>query len=159
MGIDSTLQSGLSDATTYYFKVNDVEYSITTGTGPTFQDVANLLDTALDAAGFNVYIIPASNNEGGEDIRVYNEGVRGSGSVCVLDHGDTSPDLFNSLSFWSRFRKETVYGFERPQDLYVIERDMTGKIRIRGGADWDIPVFENTFYHDTYYKDEYYTGD
>jgi hypothetical protein len=36
---------------------------------------------------------------------------------------------------------------------------MTGEIRIGGGADWDIPVFENVFYHDTYYKDEYYTGD
>ena len=52
MGIIITDQSGLADATTYYFKVNSVEYSITTGVSPTYQDVIDLIDAALDSAGF-----------------------------------------------------------------------------------------------------------
>ena len=157
MGIISTDLSGLADSTTYYFKVNDVEYNITTGVSPTFADVASLVDATLDAAGFSAYLV--EDPEGGEDIRVYNEDTRGSGSECSLDNGDTSPDLFTNLNFWTRFRDPTVYGLEPSEELYNIIREMTGEIRIGGGADWDIPVFENVFYKDTYYKDEYYTGD
>lgn len=157
MGIISTDHSGLADSTTYYFKVNGVEYDITTGTSPTFADVTNLVDAAIDPAGLKAYLV--QDPEGGEDIRVYNEGFRGSGSECSLDHGDTTPDLFINLNFWSRFRDPIVYALEPSEELYNIIREMTGEIRIGGGADWDIPIFENVFYKDTYYKDEYYTGD
>jgi len=97
----ATDQSGLADSTTYYFKVNSVEYDITTSVSPTYQDVANLMDTALDSAGFSAVIVGTAPDQ---QIRIRNVGVRGLGSVCILTQGTTSPDLFSNLNFWSRFR-------------------------------------------------------
>jgi hypothetical protein len=145
VGIIATDPSGLSDSTTYYFKVNGVEYDITTGTSPTFEDVAGLLHTALNGAGFGAKVINASGGEGGSDIRVYNNSVRGSGSQCRLENGDTSPDLFANLNFWpTGFRKPIVYAIEPAFLSFVIEREMSGEISLDG----TVPVDEVNYVND-----------
>ena len=159
MGIIATDPSGLADTTTYYFKVNGVEYDITTGSSSTYVDVAALIDTALDGAGFGAKIVPASDGEGGEDIRVYNDAVRGSGSTCLLDNGDTSPDLFVNLNFWPNFRKAPVPALEPSSESFVIEREMSGGVQTDGLAEYVepyLPTEGEGFYGDTYYLDEYY---
>lgn len=92
----STDPSGLSASTTYYFKVNTVEYSITTGgSPPTYAEVANLMDAEITSAGFRAIIVGTAPSE---DIRVYNDDVRGSGSETLLSLGTTGTDLFTSLT-------------------------------------------------------------
>jgi len=156
VGITATEPSGLADSTTYYFKVDSVEYDITTDVSPTYEDVATLIDTALDGAGFGAKIVPATGIEGGEDIRVFNDAVRGSSSTCLLENGVTSPDLFVNLNFWSAFRKDPVYALEPSSESFVIEREMSGGISLDGEAVYDIDVPGTSYYGDTYYQDEYY---
>lgn len=178
MGIVATDPSGLADTTTYYFKVNGTEYDITTGASPTYEDVANLIDVAISGAGFGAKIVPADD---GEDIRLYNDAVRGSGSSAVLAQGDSSPDLFTSFNFWSRFRKPMVKALEDSGDSYELEREGSGGASASGSVDIDergyvynvagsatlsgtaeteyieyVPTEGTAFFGDTYYQDEYY---
>jgi hypothetical protein len=127
-GIIATDPSGLANSTTYYFKVNNVQYSIITGVSPTFQDVANLMDVALDSAGFSVTIVGTAPNQ---DLRIRNVNVRGIGSTCNLSPGTTSPDLFSNLNFWSRFRLPMVNTYNT---LDLTATVLSGKITMGGHA-------------------------
>lgn len=99
----ATDPSGLSTSTTYYFQVNSVEYSITTGsTTPTYEDVAQLMDSELQSVGFRAVIVGSAPSQ---DIRIYNDGTRGDGSTTNLDNGVTSPDLFTSLTDFTAFEQ------------------------------------------------------
>jgi len=149
MGIIATDPSGLADSTTYYFKVNDVEYSITTSTGPTFQDVASLMDTALSGAGFDVFVVGVIPDQ---DIRVKNVGIKGIGSVCVLSQGATSPDLFSNLNFWSRFRFPKVNTAPKLDLIATVQ----GGVAITGGAAYTSTGEESRYYGEMYYGDGYY---
>lgn len=184
MGIIATDDSGLPPTDTYYFKINGVEYDITTFEGTyTYEDVADLINTAISGAGFGAKIVDATGGEGGSDIRVYNDSVRGSGSECTLSNGTTGSDLFANLNFWpDGFRKPPVPALEPSSESFVIEREMSGGISLGGTAPADevnyindeaggtmtlsgeAPVqyieYEPTegtaFFGDTYYQDEYY---
>lgn len=97
----ATDPSGLQVTTTYYFKVNTVEYSILTGDpAPTFQEVADLMDTAVTGASFSVVIVGDAPNQ---DIRVINEGDRGWDSEIDLEYGTSGPNLWINLTGFTGF--------------------------------------------------------
>jgi len=97
----ATDPSGLQVTTTYYFKVNTVEYSILTGSpAPTFQEVADLMDAALTAASFSAVIIGTAPLQ---DIRVINEGDRGWDSEIDLEFGTSGPNLWTNLTGFVAF--------------------------------------------------------
>lgn len=93
MNIISTDDSGLTNDTSYTFKINDTEYTITTGAVGviTYADVVNLMDAEVDADGFDVII---SSN----DIRVDNR-LTGEESVVNLADGDTNGLFSNIIGF------------------------------------------------------------
>lgn len=96
----ATNPSGLANSTIYYFKVNGIEYSITTGVNPTYQDVASLMQSALEEDGYTVAVVGSAPNQ---DIRVTNVAVRGWGSKVKITHPTSTPDLFNQLTGFSNF--------------------------------------------------------
>lgn len=158
MGINASDFSGLADSTTYYFKVDGVEYSIETGSAPTYQDVANLVNAALYSANYTAVIV---GDPGDQDIRVSNVGVRGYGGTCTLAQGTSGNDLFSSMRFWSRFRKPTVYAYSRGSDSLV----MTFVVSAAGTAFLGTALTEGpeveeqplgSFYGDRYYGDGFY---
>jgi hypothetical protein len=132
MGITASSFSGLSDSTTYYFKVNGTEYSIITGTSPTYLDVCALMDAELQTHGFTAQI---EGDAPDQDIKITNISVRGYGSQCVLDNGSTTPDLFHSMYFWSRFRKPPFYPYSRGSDaLTIVPIVSIAQIRLSGST-------------------------
>lgn len=64
LNITDTDPSGLADNTEYHFKVNGIDYAITTSTSPTYSDVIGLMNAQL--TGFTVSSI-------GGDIRITND--------------------------------------------------------------------------------------
>ena len=132
----STDLSGLSASTTYYFKVNTVEYSITTGgSPPTYAEVAGLMDAELISAGFRSIIVGTAPNE---DIRVYNDAVRGSGSETILGLGTTGTDLFTSLTGFVAFDDPVPGGALGAIDLEIVV--ITEAIAITGTSPFTISV-------------------
>lgn len=114
--MDRTDLSGLSDSTTYYFYVNNTEYSITTGTSPTYEDVNNLMNNAISGNGYESIIVGTSPNE---DIRVRDLARRGSDSKVVMDSGTSGPDLFTALNGFTSLEEPVTGGGTIEQAEYV----------------------------------------
>jgi len=135
--LEATDFSGLFDHTTYYFKVNSIEYSITTDSAPTFQDVANLINSAL-TPNYDSFLLVDSD---GVDIWIRNRYEPGYTGEVNLAHSDTSPDLFYSLAYWSGFRKSVVYGYSRgPEALIMNFTDVGGSISTSGAATYSLYI-------------------
>jgi hypothetical protein len=103
-----TSPSGLNSSSRYYFKVSKnysssyTEYHIDTGSGVvTYQDVAVLMNTAIQGAGFSAEVV--SDPLTGYDIRVTDVLDEGLDSRVRLAHSDTLPDLFSNLSGFINF--------------------------------------------------------
>lgn len=181
MGIVATDPALPDGAITYYFKVNGVEYNFETNEGSTsYEQLILKIDTAIAGAGFGAQIVSSADEDGTSDIRIFNDTIRGSASRVILESGDSSPDLFGSLNFWSRFRYDEVKALEGSSDSFVIERTMSGRMdfygvgltevfinpiyigsgtafAIGGSAyTYYIPTMGTAFYGDTYYQDEFY---
>jgi hypothetical protein len=93
-----TTATTLATATSYYFKVNGVEYSILTGgTVPDFATVAAAMNTAIAGAGFSAAVV--ANPTGGTfDIRVTHSAQVGSSATAVtLANGTTGTSLRGAL--------------------------------------------------------------
>jgi hypothetical protein len=156
MGINASDFSGLADSTTYYFKVDGVEFSVETGTAPTYEDVANLVNAALYSANYTAAIV---GSLGDQDIRVSNVGVRGYGGTCTLTKGTTGNDLFTNLRFWSRFRKPTVYGYYRGSDALIMSVVVGASgTQFHGSALTEGPggLGVDSYYGDRFYNDGFY---
>jgi len=127
----ATAPSGLQITTTYYFKVNTVEYNILTGDpAPTFQEVADLMDTALSSAEFSTVI---SGDVPDQDIRVINEGDRGWDSEIDLSYGTSGPNLWTNLTGFVEFDEAVPGRGAFSIDLgYVAE--IGGKAQTSGAA-------------------------
>ncbi len=182
MGIISTDSAFKTEgATTYYFKINDVEYNVESFEGSTsYAELTTLIDTAISGAGFGAKIVQATGGEAGEDIRVFNDAVRGSGSECALTNGTSGTDLFTNLNFWPTFRKPVVRALESSAESFSIERIGSGTAFAIGGSAFsyfvfpiyegsgsatisgsaitrqEIPTVGTSFFGDTYYDDEQY---
>jgi len=97
----ATDPSGLLAATIYYFKVNSVEYHIVTGAAaPEYQEVADLMDAALDGHGFST-VIAGVGSLG--DIRVIHEAERGWDSEIELGFGTSGNNLWTNLNGFTNF--------------------------------------------------------
>lgn len=83
--------TGLSATTQYYFKVDGVEYNITTGASVLYNDVIPLMNAQVRSAGKSFIL------EGG-DLRCVN-----SNATTVLAAGTTGADLFATLTGWASF--------------------------------------------------------
>lgn len=130
--MDRTDLSGLGNSTTYYFYVNETEYSITTGTDPTFEDVNDLMHGAINADGYRAIIVGTTPNE---DIRVEDRNRKGSDSKVIMSSGSTGLDLFTSLNGFSSL-EEPVSGGGKMEfvELIIIT---SGNISINGTTDID----------------------
>jgi hypothetical protein len=114
--MDRTDLSGLSDSTTYYFYLNETEYSITTGTSPTYEDVNNLIHSAISGDGYESVIVGVTPNE---DIRVKDIARRGSESKVVMDSGVSGPDLFTNLNGFTSLEEPVSGGGGVEQAEYI----------------------------------------
>ena len=90
-----TTTSGLADSTQYYFKVNNIEYSITTITDTTHTDIAALIDTAIDTVDIACTYV---DNFGAYKF------THASTAPTVIA-GTTSPDLLTTLNNYRRTGK------------------------------------------------------
>ncbi|MCF7951180.1 MAG: hypothetical protein K9L57_06075 [Spirochaetaceae bacterium] len=102
LSVDLTTTSPLSNSTDYYFKINDYEYSITTGTDDTYNDIISLLDSVLDPN----YTVSSTGSTGTDDIEFTNDT---SGPV-YLEAGESGNDLFEGLYETSDYSLETPIG-------------------------------------------------
>jgi hypothetical protein len=131
----ATDPSGLATTTTYYFKVNGVEYSILTGgTAPSFQDVADLIDTAISSAGFECKIVGDAPNQ---DIRITNIGVRGWGSYVELAYGTSGPNLWINLTGFTDFDPPVREG---AGSFGVVYDTIVASMTTSGAADTSVDV-------------------
>ncbi len=89
--------SGLVNSTTYYFKVNDVQYNIEAGPTLTNTGVATEIDAALEAAG-----ISCSYDDTLGGYKFIHDTV-GEDYSITLATGTTSPDLFTALDDYDQF--------------------------------------------------------
>lgn len=86
-GKTSSTATGLSNTTTYYFKINGTEYNITTVSTTTFTAIIALLNAASNLpAGVSFSLI-------GGDLRCY-----GTGIAMSLTAGTTGTDLLASIT-------------------------------------------------------------
>jgi len=131
MGINASDFSGLANSTTYYFKLDGYEYSITTGTSPTYQDVCTLVNAAITADGYSAFLVGAA---GHQDIRVANLADRGYGGTATLSNGVTSPNLFGSLLLCPPIRPSVIYPYSRGSDAIILNAVVTGTATISGAA-------------------------
>ncbi len=88
LSITGTDPSGLSGATSYYLRVNNEEYTITTVASLTYADIAALIDTAISADDMECAIISG-------DIVITSSS--GGPETISISAGDT-PDLLSSLT-------------------------------------------------------------
>lgn len=86
--------SGLSGATTYYFKVNSIEYNITTVAALTHGDITTLVDAAIDSAGLTCTF------DNGYKIT---QDTTGTAYSVELDHGTSGSDLWSSCTNYDGF--------------------------------------------------------
>jgi hypothetical protein len=114
--MDRTDLSGLSDSTIYYFYLNETEYSITTSTSPTYEDVNNLIHSAISGDGYESVIVGTAPNE---DIRVKDIARRGSESKVVMDSGTSGPDLFTNLNGFTSLEEPVSGGGGVEQAEYI----------------------------------------
>lgn len=100
--IESTDDTGLLPNTIYYFKVNNIQYSITTGSGVvTYADLVTLMDASLNTAGFDVII---SNNDIRVDARLNSTLIEDAiNATVLLADGDSTLKLFENLSDFTEF--------------------------------------------------------
>ncbi len=96
-------ETGLADATQYYFKVNldgagAVEYDITTAGDTTFAGVIALMNTAVAAVECTFDLTGASGK-----LRATNTGTAGTSGTIALTAGTTGADLFATLTGWTAF--------------------------------------------------------
>ncbi len=125
LDIIATADSGLALNTTYTFRVNAVDHSITTPSSGSFVSVATvaeLVNTALASTQFTAEFSIS-------DIYIINS-VTGSSSTVTLAEGDSGNNLFSSLTGWSAF-KTAVTGAvatsgEQSLGLTVVGTDNTG---------------------------------
>lgn len=111
-GLAKTTTTGLSATTQYYFKVTIdggavAEYSITTASLLTYEDVIDLLNDQVKGATFSL--------EGG-DLRCTSDFL-GAASAIALGAGTSGTDLFATLTGWSAF--ETAVATQGGDDLPV----------------------------------------
>jgi hypothetical protein len=121
MGVVADNHSGLSDLTTYYFRIDQgrgvvTEYSVTTSRYTTYRDLCNLINSAISPSYSAVLV----GSFGNQDIRIYDNTRRGYTGFCTLLQGTTSPDMFSTLTDWSSFNKSTVYGYYRGIDHLIM---------------------------------------
>lgn len=136
--MDRTDLSGLTDSTTYYFYLNETEYSITTDTNATYEDVNNLIHSAISGNGYESVIVGTAPNE---DIRVKDIARRGSDSRVVMDSGTSGPDLFTNLNGFTSLEEPVSGGGTIEQADYIIET--TGSALMAGTSPADsIEVIE-----------------
>ncbi len=125
LDIIATADSGLALNTTYTFRVNTVDHSITTpsfGSFVSVATVAELVNTALASTQFTAEFSIS-------DIYIINS-VTGSSSTVTLAEGDSGNNLFSSLTGWSAF-KTAVTGAvatsgKQSLGLTVVGTDNTG---------------------------------
>lgn len=153
LSIDLTTTSPLANSTEYFFKINGYEYSITTGTDDTYNDVITLLDGVLDPN----YSVASTGSTGTDDIRFTNST---SGPV-LLKSGDSSPDLLENLlgadytldtpiggGDYSDVAKTTTYQLVN-NELYVqVQSPITGEVShvvFNGTTDSNLNALEIVF--------------
>jgi hypothetical protein len=127
---DLTAITPLSNTTQYYFKVNGYEYSITTGTDNTYNDIITLLDTELDpnytVQSTEVDVIEFLNDTSGPVL--LEEGESGTDLLeALLGSGYTLDDSIGGGDY-STVAKTTSYLLVN-DELYVeLQSPITGKV-------------------------------
>jgi hypothetical protein len=100
MGFSANQLSGTDDSNTYWFIINDKEYSINNpaaniGDNYTYQDIIDLVNGEIESDGFKGYIIGDAPDQ---RYRIYNESVKGFGSTISVESGISGLDLWSSLT-------------------------------------------------------------
>jgi hypothetical protein len=129
MGINASDFSGLADSTTYYFKMNAVEFNITTGSAPTYQDVCTLVNAAIVPSGYSAFLVGIT---GHQDIRIADLARRGYGGDAVLTDGTSGNNLFSNLISCPPTHP-TTYAYSRGPDALVMVVVLAGSGPILGG--------------------------
>ena len=122
--------TGLSTTTQYYFKVDAVEYDITTGSDVTYRAVIALMNAQIPAK-YNFSLV-------GGDLRC----TETSSTPLALTAGSSGTDLFATLTGWSGFDTAVIniikWSFQIPGRRAVLKQ-----VRINFGSTYtgDIEVW------------------